>query len=323
MEYNNYSTNELIKRIRKLEKDKSEDLKKRDELVRSQYFKTGYLGPWHWNTKEDVLTLNSVQHEMFIPKESPETLTFDYFLSLIHEDDRSSVNEEFTEHLEGEISAVEVEYRLLFNDGEHHWLYHRAEIDEMNDENVPATIVGTITDINDERKSLEEWVAERKILEKDSTMDFLTNLLNRRGLHKYMDHYFKASMTQGKLTVAMLDIDNFKQANDTFGHEYGDQVLMDISKLLKDNTRKTDIVARFGGDEFLIVFTNASVDTAFNVCERIRHTIQNRYLDDKVKITLSGGVKEYANENRKELVDKVDKLLYRAKKDGKNRITKG
>lgn len=322
MNYNTYSTDELIKRIQELEKDKAEDLKKRYDLVRSQYFKTGYLGPWHWNRKDDVLRLNSVQHDMFIPKGAPKPIPFDYFLGCIHEDDRDFVKNEFNEHLEGNTSAVEVEYRMLFNDGEYHWLYHRAEIDGTDEENVPETIIGTISDITEERQFEAQASAEKKTLEKKASQDFLTNLLNRRGLHEHMNNYFKKSIRNAKLTVAMFDVDNFKQANDIFGHEYGDQVLKNISELLDENTRDTDIVSRFGGDEFIVIFTNTSVNTAYEVCERIRHTVEQRYQDEKVRITLSGGLKEYEDENRQELVHKVDKLLYRAKKDGENRIVK-
>jgi len=323
MDYKDYSTSELIKRIRDLEKDKAEDLKKRDELVRSQYSKTGYLGPWHWDPKDDVLKLNGVQQEMFITDDAPETLTFDYYLSLIHKEDRESVKKEFDAYLKGEVSAVESEYRLLFNDGEYHWIYHRAEIDEVDDENVPEKIIGSISDISNEREYEEQTNAEKERLEKKASQDFLTNLLNRRGLHEHMNNYMKKSIDKGKLAIAMFDIDNFKRANDTFGHVYGDQVLREISELLEENTRDTDIVSRFGGDEFIVIFTKTSVDTAYDVCERIRHTVENRYQEEEVGITLSGGLKEYENENRQELVTKVDKLLYRAKKDGKNKIVKG
>lgn len=183
-------------------------------------------------------------------------------------------------------------------------------------------MTGALLDITEKRETEQQLNAEKTVHEKEATMDFLTNLLNRRGFHKHLNSYFNSSQFDGDIIIAMFDIDNFKKANDTFGHDYGDQVLQDISNLLRDNTRNTDIVSRFGGDEFLVILTNTTLKNGYEVCERIRKSTQDKYKDQEVKITISGGVREYENEDREELISKVDELLYHAKNHGKNRIMK-
>ncbi len=320
MKYKNYTKTQLIDMIHNLENSENKAMDKRDELIRSQYYATGYLGPWHWDVKSDTVTLHPVQHEMFNLKKT-ETLSFKDYLNLVHEDDKAMVEKEFQNHLKNNIPAVEIEYRIRFYDKKYHWLYHRAEIDESDASGNPIHVMAILMDITEKRNTVEHLNHEKKLHEKNATLDFLTNLLNRRGLHVHSSRFFQGvQATKKDITIAMFDIDNFKHANDTFGHEYGDQVLLDIANLLREHTRNEDIVSRFGGDEFLLIFTDMKLEKACRICERIRQTAQEQYKDAEVKITLSGGVKEYEGESMKTMIKQVDTLLYKAKRSGKNKI---
>lgn len=323
MSYKNYSKDDLIKKIHKLEDTKQKELDKRDELIESQYSATGYLGPWLWNVKNDVITLNPVQNKMF-KLNSSKKISFDDFMEFVHEDDQEFVRREFDGHIQGKITVVEIEYRVLFNDDRYHWLYHRAEIDETDSSNQPLHVMGIIMDITEKRKTEEYLNKKKELHEKNATLDFLTNLLNRRGLHAHTSRYLRGTHSTNKtISIAMFDIDYFKQANDTYGHEYGDEVLFDIANLLKENTRDEDIVSRFGGDEFLLILMDSELNTAYKICERIRKAVQYKYENNEVKITLSGGVYESHDEDVNALIKKVDDLLYQAKKNGRNKIIKG
>ena len=322
MKYSDYSKDQLIKKVRKMEKTEKKASNKRDDLIRMQYSSTGYLGSWHWDVKQDMITLNPMQQELFKLKSSKK-ISFDVFLNLAHENDKELVKTEFDKHLKKDIPAVEIEYRVLFADGDYHWIYHRAEIDETDASNQPLHVMGIMMDITEKRDTETYLNEEKKIHEKNATLDFLTELLNRRGLHIHTKRFFQGTHSTDKpITIAMFDIDEFKEANDSYGHEYGDKVLLDIANLLKDNTRSEDIVSRFGGDEFLLIFTDMHLNDAYKVCERIRTAVQKKYQDEAVKITLSGGIQQYHNEDLDTLIKKVDDLLYQAKRNGKNRIVK-
>lgn len=127
--------------------------------------------------------------------------------------------------------------------------------------------------------------------------------------------------------LALLDIDDFKLVNDTFGHLAGDMVLKELSSIFQSNIRSQDIVARYGGEEFAIIFPETSINDARKICERIRNLVENHTFsieNKKVNITISGGVGEALSSEtltkQQGLVNYVDKLLYDAKNDGKNQI---
>ena len=322
MKYKNYSKDDLIKKIHKMEETEEKVLDKRDDLIEAQYSTTGYLGPWFWDVKNDVIALNPLQNKMFKHNNSKK-IPFDDYVDLVHEDDKHLVRREFERHIKDHLSVVEIEYRILFNDEKYHWLYHRAEIDEKDSSNHPLHVTGIIMDTTEKRNNEEYLKNQKELHEKNATLDFLTNLLNRRGFHAHTARYLQGTHSLNKpISIAMLDIDSFKQANDTHGHEYGDKVLFDIANLLKESTRDDDIVSRFGGDEFLLILIDRNLQTAYKICERIRKAVQKQYENADVNITLSGGVKETRGEDLNEVIKSVDDLLYQAKKAGKNKIAK-
>ena len=125
-----------------------------------------------------------------------------------------------------------------------------------------------------------------------------------------------------KLTVAMVDIDNFKMINDKYGHLFGDYVLKRIVRTIISNLRQDDIVGRYGGDEFLIILRDTSKEKGYAMMERVRKKILELEWEDDLIITISGGIIEVEGEEVTDLLKKVDKLLYRAKHKKKNLIEK-
>lgn len=150
--------------------------------------------------------------------------------------------------------------------------------------------------------------------------DSVTKLLNRRAGLNLLEKEIEISKINNKsLIVCFIDIDDFKNINDNFGHEEGDKVLKDIGKILKSYVRKTDIVMRLGGDEFIIVFCDSEIDDASKQWERISKQIDkfNKEKHYKYNISLSYGFCEYNSANSlsiKELIYKADKLMYKNKK---------
>jgi diguanylate cyclase (GGDEF)-like protein len=118
----------------------------------------------------------------------------------------------------------------------------------------------------------------------------------------------------------MLDIDHFKKVNDTYGHQAGDKILVKVCKITKFNLREVDILGRYGGEEFMVILPNNNIHNGYLVAERIRKSIEKQNHIKDLKVTISGGIVELKEENGKELVEKADNLLYKAKRNGRNRI---
>jgi diguanylate cyclase (GGDEF)-like protein len=119
----------------------------------------------------------------------------------------------------------------------------------------------------------------------------------------------------------MIDLDNFKQINDSLGHQVGDKVLEEIATLLKETTRPGDYLCRYGGEEFSIALPRTSSGEAFTVSERLRESVATNQIKIPKGLTLSAGVAQYPDDGNEldEVVSEADACLYRAKADGRNR----
>ncbi|CCG85775.1 sensor domain-containing diguanylate cyclase [Erwinia piriflorinigrans] len=157
------------------------------------------------------------------------------------------------------------------------------------------------------------------VLRDDALTDHLTKLHNRRGFDQLTAPFVGG---QGSHSLALIDIDHFKQVNDQFGHDTGDEVLVAVSGLLKEGCRTQDIICRFGGEEFVILFPDTTLTEAGRVVNRIRENIANVQFPTVKHITISAGVCELAQDgdNREKALAVADQLLYRAKHEGRNRV---
>ncbi|MCA1949157.1 MAG: GGDEF domain-containing protein, partial [Treponema sp.] len=124
------------------------------------------------------------------------------------------------------------------------------------------------------------------------------------------------------LSVIMLDIDNFKRVNDTFGHRTGDEVIQSVANSIMANIRKTDVAGRYGGEEFLVLLPETDLKAARVVAEKIRSTLnQLSFATSALSVTISAGVAEAEKgETFEALITRVDTKLYQAKRNGKNRV---
>lgn len=160
-----------------------------------------------------------------------------------------------------------------------------------------------------------------------AAVDELTQLLNRRFGIKRLNEEFARSIRHGiPLSVIMLDIDHFKQINDNFGHDAGDDVLKFVARSLEKGLRASDVVCRYGGEEFLIIAPGAGLRDAGKIAERIRINIENssiKFQDKELKITVSSGIATWPtskSSNGTELISDADKSLYYAKEHGRNQV---
>lgn len=163
-------------------------------------------------------------------------------------------------------------------------------------------------------------------LEKISIHDNLTGIYNRRYFNgRFYEEFGRSEKFKLKLSVLMIDIDNFKKINDTYGHLVGDRVLREVSKMITHNLREIDFVARYGGEEFVVILLETDKSGALFVGERIRKEIEAkkiRAFDETLSVTVSVGVATYPNNARSSgiFLEVADKALYSAKNKGKNRV---
>lgn len=172
-----------------------------------------------------------------------------------------------------------------------------------------------------ELRSLELEVANRR-LEALVVTDGLTGLLNHRTLHDRLHESLnEAQRTGGNLAVVMVDVDNFKSYNDTFGHPAGDEVLLTVGQILTKTARSYDIVARYGGEEFLIILKGAGRGLAVEAAERFRRAIA-AHAWERASVTASFGVAslDLGIDTASNLIELADRALYQAKHQGKNRV---
>jgi len=159
-------------------------------------------------------------------------------------------------------------------------------------------------------------------------IDDLTGLFNMRSLYSKLDYEIeRATRYERGLCVIMMDMDHFKRVNDNHDHLFGSFVLSEVGAIIKDNIRKIDFAARYGGDEFLVVLTETNADGAKAFTERLRSKIENNVFksnDYKIQLTTSIGFavlgKEVKSMNAKTFVRHADKALYDAKANGRNRV---
>lgn len=181
-----------------------------------------------------------------------------------------------------------------------------------------------------DQKNRELEVANKR-LRKLSITDGLTELYNHRHVHELLHEEFERSSRSGEpVAVTMLDLDRFKQVNDTYGHPTGDVILYETARILRDTAREIDMAGRYGGEEFIVILPNTGEEEAARFAERVRAAVEGHvYRDDaaEVRMTCSAGVASHpgsaaGTESPEALLKRADDALYRAKESGRNRVVR-
>lgn len=185
----------------------------------------------------------------------------------------------------------------------------RPRIEEIKMIEVAAEVIGRI---------LEDAMEYFQIFQR-AQRDSLTGLLNHSAFYNHLE---KAVRYGIPYSVAMIDLDNFKEINDNFGHLVGDEILRRLSTLLKEKLRESDVIARYGGDEFAVILTGVTSEKALEILERVRYAVEDsNFLGLKLSVSIGVSCYPEDGETAEALVEKADAALYRSKSKGKNRIT--
>ncbi len=163
---------------------------------------------------------------------------------------------------------------------------------------------------------------EKKAFQIQAATDFLTGLSNRMEFNRcFTKEIERATRYHSPLSLILFDIDHFKQINDTLGHQVGDEVLIELSRLIHDNLRQNDKLARIGGEEFVILAPGAAINNARDFAEKLRTVVENNDFSHIDRLTCSFGVSQLTDEdNMDSLFKKADDALYKAKANGRNKV---
>jgi len=162
-----------------------------------------------------------------------------------------------------------------------------------------------------------------------ATKDQLTGVFNRRSLEEALGREVTRAIRYNlPLSAIMLDIDNFKEYNDKYGHFQGDNALKAVTRIVEISTRVEDFVARYGGEEFIVILPNSNIDQAVKIAERIRRKVASAVIGTSRKnlpkgfknVTISLGVAQLSKGGVKEMLNRADHALYEAKREGKNKV---
>ena len=174
----------------------------------------------------------------------------------------------------------------------------------------------------------QNLIETNEYLNQVARQDPLTGMSNRRDIMSRLSNELKRSARyEYPVSTILIDIDHFKQINDTYGHGVGDRVLIALAKILNNGIRETDSAARWGGEEFLICLPYTSCEDAEKVAEKLRRTIAESCVindEEQIAITISAGVAEHQRESSMDdLIRAADEALYEAKEKGRNRVCSG
>lgn len=162
---------------------------------------------------------------------------------------------------------------------------------------------------------------QNELLVEQTRTDAMTGLCNNRYVYERLDDEIERSNRYGTdLSVIMLDIDHFKNVNDTYGHQFGDEIIIQIARIIGGNIRKIDVAGRVGGEEFIVILPQTGREECFIVAEKIRTSVEQATNPRGARITISGGTARYDSGSTVQLIKMADDNLYRAKRNGRNRV---
>lgn len=276
-------------------------------------------GLWDWNLQNDEVFFSPQLKQMlgYGPHEMQPHL--DTWISNVHPEDLERVYQVLQKHLQGEVPRYEAEYRLKNRSGQYIWVFDHGAVCERGESGKPLRVIGMVHNIST-RKDLENKLHQR------ATQDELTKLLNRYAGYKQFSTLLDlAKKDQTKLSVALIDLDHFKRINDLNGHLVGDEVLKRTAKAMSAELRKSDVLLRWGGEEFLLIMPNTELQEAYAICSHFQECLNMSIESSDLlsfKVTFSGGIACYPNHGCtiEDIVKAADEALYQAKRLGRNQL---
>jgi diguanylate cyclase (GGDEF)-like protein/PAS domain S-box-containing protein len=279
-------------------------------------------GIWDWDIETNNVVYSKFWKQMLGYDEGEIGSTLDEWQSRIHPEDYRNVIEKLNASLKGDRRNYSLECRLQCKDGLWKWVLARGMVVNRNEQGEALRMVGTNTDISQLKQS-EEMVWQQ------ANFDALTGLPNRRMLNARLEQELnKSNRTRKKLALMFLDLDDFKDVNDTLGHDYGDTLLKLAAERLVNLVYSQDVVARLGGDEFVILISELEKEKVNNldlIARKVLASLSQPFVlgQNKIFVSASIGISIFPDDagSLEELLKCVDQAMYASKKRGGNCFT--
>ena len=304
-------------------------------------------GIWDWNANTGYVYRNAGWYAMLgyaSHSMANSVLTWE---SVIHPEDYPRVMSHFEAYINHRSERYLIEYRCRMHDGSYLWIEDSCHVIGRNADGSVARVLGAhrnidagkrlVAQLEQRNQSLESQVAERtrelswvnqqlqRQLDENRELaerDALTRIANRYRLESFLRQACeRAQRFREPLALIAMDVDNFKPINDRYGHARGDAALVQVVENLRTCLREADLLARWGGDELVMVLPQTSLDEALEVAARLRQVLEQVEPIDECRLTMSYGVvQRQQGEDLHALLARADTALYRAKGAGRNTI---
>ncbi len=277
-------------------------------------------GVWDWDIQSGVEIFSDRCCEMYGYAKEDMTGPADVFDQRTHPDDLQAMLRDRQAHFAGQTPTYVNEHRVRCGDGSWKWILSRGMVISRGADGKPLRMIGTHTDITD-RKNAEALVWQQ------ANFDQLTGLPNRRMLRDRLTQDLRKSARNGtQLAILFVDLDHFKEVNDTLGHDAGDQLLIEAARRISQCVRESDTVARMGGDEFTLVLSDLhSAQWLDRVLHDVLQALASRFQigEEQVYVSASIGITIYPTDGQavEALFKNADQALYVAKGEGRNRFS--
>ncbi|MFA0438382.1 EAL domain-containing protein [Vibrio sp. 10N.222.51.C12] len=254
----------------------------------------------HWNSRLlDILDFPKVEEYQVFPSQE--------FFKRVHADDLAELEEKLTSHLDTN-NTFKAQFRLQHSDG--HYLWVSASGHAIRDAyGRPERLLGAMTDITEQKRSAEK-------IQRLAYFDPLTGVANRRRMTDTLTTHINENQGQPK-AIMLMDLNRFKVVNDTYGHGVGDALLCYVASVLQKAVRKNDLIARFGGDEFLFMCDVETTAQALELAGRLLRAVETPFVHDGIELRTQGsiGIAFYPHDalQADDLIKKADMAMYRAK----------
>ncbi len=282
-----------------------------------------YSHDWEcWFDKDGKLKWTSPSVERFTGYSADEVMLDPELITkvTIHPDDRARLASAVSSGA-GSNARGDIDFRVLHRDGSERWC-----------NSVSNPIINEKGEVDGFRASVRDISVQKRLeadLEQLASVDGLTGLLNRRAfMEKAKEEVYRSDRYHKPFVIALLDIDHFKRINDTYGHAAGDRCLVALAGIVSQSIRQSDLFARFGGEEFVLMLTETELSQGMLLCDRLRRRISSAKVEfggETITMTASLGVADFlcTGETLDDMLARADAGLYEAKRNGRDQVVHG
>lgn len=264
------------------------------------------LGEWTWQLTTNIIDVEPLRYAClgYDSKDLPSIITIDFFNEKIYVEDYSEVRNKMLDLILGESDQYEVIYRIRKKDNGYRWFYDKCETVRKDTLGKPLTAVGFTLDITKKMTELEQ---AGEIHSQSNYNDILTQINNRHTMLEQLEiEIEKSHQTMDYIVTCIITLKDFKTLNKNEGHIFGDHVLRRTADILKESVDEIDIVGRYGGDQFMVIFIGKPENVVRNMAQDIVKEIESYHFGSDYPIRVDSKIVSYKNETLYDFVNSME-----------------